>query len=116
VLAVALDARHGSVYLQLFPCAPHAAGPPQLLTAAAAAQLIGRQPAIIVGSGAVLVGQALGACGGEAETMLPDLLPSARALALLATELAPTHPLRPLYLKPPDAKPPTDPVLIRGCP
>jgi len=116
VLAVALDARHGSVYLQLFPCGHHAAGPPQLLTVSAAAELIGRQPAVIVGSGAVLVGQALGACGGEAETMLPDLLPSARALALLATELAPTHPLRPLYLKPPDVKPPADPVLLQGCP
>jgi tRNA threonylcarbamoyladenosine biosynthesis protein TsaB len=115
VLAVALDARHGSVYLQLFPCGHHAAGPPQLLSVLAAAELIGRQPAVIVGSGAVLVGQALGACG-EAETMLPDLLPSARALALLATELAPTHPLRPLYLKPPDVKPPADPVLLQGCP
>jgi len=116
VLAVALDARHGSVYLQLFACGHHATSPPQLLTASAAAQLIGRQPAIIVGSGAVLVGQALEACGGEAETMLPDLLPSARALALLAPELTPTHPVRPLYLRPPDVKPPADPVLLQSCP
>jgi tRNA threonylcarbamoyladenosine biosynthesis protein TsaB len=116
VLAVALDARHGSVYLQLFPSGHHAAGPPQLVSPAAAAQHIGRAPAIIVGSGAMLVGQALAACGGEAETTLLDLLPSARALALLASELAPTRPVRPLYLKPPDVKPPADPALLRSFP
>jgi tRNA threonylcarbamoyladenosine biosynthesis protein TsaB len=113
VLAVALDAGRGSVYLQLFPCGHHAMDPPQLITASAAAELIGGTPVIIVGSGAVLVAQALAACGKEAETMLLDLLPSARALALLATELAPTRPVRPLYLKPPDAKPPADPTLVR---
>jgi len=116
VLAVALDARRGSVYLQLFPCGHDAAGPPQLVSASTAALLIGRAPTIIIGSGAMLVGQALTACGGEAETRLLDLLPSARALAVLASELAPTHPLRPLYLKPPDVKPPADPALPRAFP
>ena len=115
-LAVALDARHGSVYLQLFPRGHDAAGPPQLLAAPAAAQLVGREPAILVGSGAALVWQALSACGGQAEAMLPDLLPSARSLAMLATELAPTHPLRPLYLRPPDVRPPADPSLLRVSP
>jgi tRNA threonylcarbamoyladenosine biosynthesis protein TsaB len=115
VLAVALDARRGSVYLQLFPCGHHAAGPPQLLSASAAAQHIGRTPVIIVGSGAALVADALGAYPGEAETMLLDLLPSARTLAVLATELAPTQPLRPLYLRAPDVKPPANPAL-RACP
>jgi tRNA threonylcarbamoyladenosine biosynthesis protein TsaB len=116
VLAMALDARRGSVYLQLFPCGHHAAGPPQLVSASAAALLIGRTPTILVGSGAMLVGQALAACDGEAETMLLDLLPSARALALMASELPPTRPLRPLYLKPPDVRPPADPSLLRACP
>lgn len=114
-LVVALDAGRGSVYLQLFPSGHRPMDPPQLMTASAGAQLIGSTPAIIVGSGAALVAQALAACGGEAETMLLDLLPSARALALLATELAPTRPVRPLYLKPPDVKPPADPALVRVC-
>src|SRR5262245_20407998 len=92
LLAVALDARRGSVYLQLFPRGYHAAGPPHLLTAHAAARHLGSEPAILVGSGAPLVGRALAACGGHAEAMLPDLLPSARSLALLASDLAPTHP------------------------
>src|SRR6516164_11550 len=39
VLAVALDARHGSVYLQVFPCGHDAAGPPQLVSASTAALL-----------------------------------------------------------------------------
>jgi tRNA threonylcarbamoyladenosine biosynthesis protein TsaB len=116
MLAVALDARHGSVYLQLFPSAYQAAGPPQLVSPAAAAQHIGRAPAILVGSGAVLVEQALIACGGEAESTLLDLVPSARALAELASELAPMRPVRPLYLKPPDVKPPADPALLRSFP
>jgi tRNA threonylcarbamoyladenosine biosynthesis protein TsaB len=115
-LVVALNAGRGSVYLQLFPYGHHATDPPQLMTASAAAQLIGCKPIIIVGSGAVLLGQALAACGGDAETTLLDLLPSARALALLATELAPTCPVRPLYLKAPDVKPPADPGLLRVCP
>ena len=115
LLAVAVDARHDSVYLQLFPYGHQAAGPPQLLAVRAAAQQIATTPAIIVGSGAVPVRCALGA-GGGAEATLPDLLPSASSLALLASELAPTPALRPLYLRPPDAKPPADFTLLRVPP
>jgi tRNA threonylcarbamoyl adenosine modification protein YeaZ len=107
LLAVAVDARQDSVYLQLFAHGHQAAGPPQLLAVSAAAQQIGTAPAIIVGSGAVPVRCALRA-GGSAEAALPDLLPSAASLALLASELAPTATLRPLYLRPPDAKPRAD--------
>jgi len=116
LLAVAVDARRSSIYLQLFARGYHPAGPPQLCAADAAARRIGIAPALIVGSGAEPVVRALAAAGGEAEAMLPELLPAAGALSLLATELAPTDPLRPLYLRPPDVKPPADPALARVTP
>ena len=116
LLAVAVDARRSSIYLQLFPRGHHAAGPPQLCSAHEAARRIGVAPAIIVGSGAEAVVRALAAAGGQAEAMLPQLLPAARSLALLATDLAPIDPLRPLYLRPLDAKPQADPCHPRPTP
>ena len=50
-LAVAVDARRGSVYLQITTGADPA-GPPQLLVADDAARQIGMRPVLIVGSGA----------------------------------------------------------------
>jgi len=105
LLAVAVDARRNSVYLQLFSPGWHAAGPPQLLAAPAAARQIGAKPVIIAGSGAELIVRALTAAGGQGEAAFPDLLPEARSLALMAPDLAPTQPLRPLYLRAPDARP-----------
>lgn len=114
LLAVAVDARRGSVYLQLFTGARDEAGPPLLLAADDAARLIGPRPVIVVGSGAGLVAGAIRAAGGQAEATLADLQPDARSLALLAPDLAPAHPLRPLYLRPPDVKPQADRSLQRA--
>ena len=49
-------------------------------------------------------GRRRGGAGGQAEAALVDLQPHARAVAALAVALAPTRPLRPLYLRRPDAK------------
>ena len=76
-----------------------------MLAAPAAARIIGAEPAIIAGSGAELVVHALTEAGCQGEAAFQDLLPEARALALMAPHLAPTQPLRPLYLRAPDAKP-----------
>ena len=81
-----------------------------------AAGQIGTRPTIIVGSGAAMVAGAVRAAGGQAEAALPDLQPDARSLALLAADLAPAHPLRPLYLRPPDVKPQADRSLTRASP
>ena len=117
LLAVAVDARRGSVYLQLFagraamrrsrPCC----WPPTMRPARSA-----RGPSIVVGSGAAVVAGAVRAAGGQAEATLADLQPDARSLALLAADLAPAHPLRPLYLRPPDVKPQADRSLTRASP
>jgi tRNA threonylcarbamoyladenosine biosynthesis protein TsaB len=108
LLAVAVDARRGVVFIQLFPAAQGETHHPQLLTPAEAARLIGAGSAILVGSGADAVAQAVAAAGGTGQAHLPDLQPDAVSLAELAPRLAPIHPLRPLYLRPPDAKPQAD--------
>ena len=60
------------------------------------------------------VAGAIVAAGGKAEARLPDLQPHARSLALLAADLTPISPLRPLYLRPPDVKPQADKSLSRA--
>ena len=77
--------------------------------------MIGTQRScIVVGSAAVAVADAV--AGGQAEAALVDLQPHARAVAALAADLAPTGPLRPLYLRRPDAKPQGDKSLPRVAP
>lgn len=100
-LAVAVDARAGMVYLQLFEDGGTVSDP-MLLTAADAALRIGPRPAIVVGSAATAVAEAL--AGGQTEAALVDLQPHARAVAVLAAENMPSGALRPLYLRRPDAK------------
>jgi tRNA threonylcarbamoyladenosine biosynthesis protein TsaB len=114
LLAVAVDARRGSVYLQLVSSAREEAGPPLLLAADDAARRIGQRSVIAVGSGGDLLAHAVRAAGGQVEAALASLQPDARSLALLAADLAPAPTLRPLYLRPPDVKPQADLSLPRA--
>ncbi len=67
-----------------------------------------------VGSGASLLADASALQGRRIETALPELQPSAAALAEIALEAGETHrTLRPLYLRPPDARPQAPGVLRR---
>ena len=102
-LAVAVDARRGMVYFQLFDAAQDISAP-LLREPADAAAIIGRGPAFLVGSAAVAVASLVVAAGGKAEAALADLQPHARVLALRADELVPAVPIQPLYLRIPDAK------------
>ncbi len=116
LLVVAVDARRDAVYLQIFPGAhDDAAEPPLVLSPEEAARRIGPLPVMIVGSGAEPVATAVNAAGGRAEATLVDLQPDARALASMAADLVPSHPLRPLYLRPPDVKPQADRSLPRAA-
>lgn len=116
LLAVAVDARRGMVYVQLFADAPDRTGGPLLLAPEAVASLVGPRPVTVVGSGAEAVAGAIAAAGGRAQARLFDLQPDARSLALLAADLTPVSPLRPLYLRPPDVKPQADKSLTRAAP
>jgi tRNA threonylcarbamoyl adenosine modification protein YeaZ len=116
LLAVAADARRDMVYLQLFAALGNEAGPPLLLAAEDVAGVIGQRSAVVVGSGADVVVRAVAASGGNAERTFEGLQPHARSLAALAADLSPASQLRPLYLRPPDAKPPADNSLPRAAP
>jgi hypothetical protein len=104
------------VYAQLFAPPSLEPGQPMLLEPEAVASLVGSQPAVVVGSASHDVAGAIAAAGGEARAGLADLEPDARALALMAGDLAPSGALRPLYLRPPDVKPQADKSLPRAGP
>ncbi|WP_309627059.1 tRNA (adenosine(37)-N6)-threonylcarbamoyltransferase complex dimerization subunit type 1 TsaB [Brevundimonas sp.] len=95
--AAVIDARRGQVYLQLFGDGHPVSEPEALSLEDAVTRLAGRSWRII-GSGAALVG------GAASMQTAPD----PAALATLTATFGPaTNPPRPLYLRAPDATPPT---------
>lgn len=114
-LVVAVDARRGEVYAQLFgrdgldPLCP-----PLALTAREAAAL-GEGRLLAVGSGAALVAREALTLGRTAAARLENLQPDACTLLYMAERLTLlAAPPRPLYLREPDAKPPAAPSLTRS--
>jgi tRNA threonylcarbamoyl adenosine modification protein YeaZ len=103
--AVAVDARSDQLYAGLYDGAGRKLDGPLLIGADEAAILRG-DIAVAVGSGAARLAEAASRHGRTVAATLPELQPSAAALAELALEAGKTLPtLRPLYLRPPDAKP-----------
>jgi tRNA threonylcarbamoyladenosine biosynthesis protein TsaB len=113
-LAVAVDARRGQAYAQLFGASGlEAQSSPQLLTIEATSRL-GDRPLVVVGSAAEMVAAAADS-GRSVSAKLPRLLPDAAALARMAFALpASQAPLVPLYLRPPDAKPQEGKAIARA--
>jgi tRNA threonylcarbamoyladenosine biosynthesis protein TsaB len=95
--AAVIDARRGQVYLQLFETGRAASEPEALSLEDAVARLTGRVWRI-TGSGAALVG------GEPSKLTAPD--PASLATLTEAHDPA-GNPPRPLYLRAPDATPPT---------
>jgi tRNA threonylcarbamoyladenosine biosynthesis protein TsaB len=114
MLAVAIDARRGSVYLQLFAGGRQPAGPPQILEAGEAARLVGASPVVVVGTGTSLLADILRDAGSRAEVQFAELQPDAKALVMLAPDLAPVASVDPLYLRAPDVKLPGQRALPRA--
>ena len=105
VLAVATDARRGQLYLALFDREGRALSDPQAIAADEAVELLPASHVAAAGSGASELADAAGAANHTVTAMLPDLQPDAADLARMALDLTPEDgPLRPLYLRPPDAK------------
>jgi tRNA threonylcarbamoyladenosine biosynthesis protein TsaB len=104
---VAVDARRGEVYAQLFGTSgANALSPPLLLPVEDAARLGNKEALVAAGSGAAAVAEAATRAGRRTTAQLAGLLPEATALAALAVGIAPAKaPVAPLYLRPPDAKP-----------
>jgi len=104
--AVAVDARRGMLYFGLYDEAGKKLDGPLLIAPDEAMSLLPDGLGVAVGSGARLLAEAAERRGHPLEAKLVELQPSAEALAEIAFASGETVPtLRPLYLRPPDAKP-----------
>lgn len=112
-VAIAVDARRDELYFQLFGGKGHdPITEPLLLSAADAAARLRDRETFVAGSGAERVCNTARALGRSLEPRFPDLEPNASYLIGLGAEEI-TAPLRPLYLRPPDAKPGLGPSIAR---
>jgi tRNA threonylcarbamoyladenosine biosynthesis protein TsaB len=110
-LLAALDARRGQVYVQAFDRQQRPQGAPALRTPQQAAAELAAGPLRLVGSGAGLIREQLPE-GRPIPILTAELdarWVAKRAAARLASGERPQDgdTLRPLYLRPPDARPPT---------
>jgi tRNA threonylcarbamoyladenosine biosynthesis protein TsaB len=104
--AVAVDARRGMIYFGLYDDRAKRLDGPLLISPEDAVGHLAEDARIAVGSGAALLAKAAAAKGRAMSATLESLQPSAAALAQIAFESGETcEILRPLYLRPPDAKP-----------
>jgi len=111
---VAVDARAGMIYFGLYTNDGGKLDGPVLVTAGDAVASLPEGVAVVVGSGAEAVAAAARQRGRKVQAMLPELEPSAVALAMLARDAGETLPsLRPLYLRPPDARPQASAAVAR---
>jgi tRNA threonylcarbamoyl adenosine modification protein YeaZ len=112
--AVAVDARRGMLYFGLYDAAARRLAGPLLVAPEDAAHLLAGQTRTAVGSGAARLGETAAGGAVRIEAMLADLEPSASSLAALAAEAGDTVAvLRPLYLRPPDARPQNQAAVAR---
>jgi tRNA threonylcarbamoyladenosine biosynthesis protein TsaB len=104
--AVAVDARRGMLYFGIYDEQSQKLEGPLLIAPNDAVTLLPPELRVVVGSGGPLLADAAAAGGRHLEPALPTLQPSAAALVEIALEGGETTAvLRPLYLRPPDAKP-----------
>ena len=104
--AVAVDARRGMLYFGLYDGAARKLDGPLLIAPDDAGNLLPGALRTAVGSGAATLAEAAASRGALIAARLLDLEPIATELAVLAKESGETLPvLRPLYLRPPDARP-----------
>jgi tRNA threonylcarbamoyladenosine biosynthesis protein TsaB len=112
--AVAVDARRDMLYLGLYDKEGRKLEGPLLIAPDDAVALLPSDLNSVLGSGATLLTEAGARRGRKLQAALPELQPSAAALAEIAFESGETVPmLRPLYLRPPDARPQAQAVARR---
>jgi tRNA threonylcarbamoyladenosine biosynthesis protein TsaB len=106
IIAAAIDAKHGQVYVQGFSAKGHSLLPPRLAKVRDAVRALGSGQLRLVGSGASMMAIEAWSAGMEADVIgdgaSPDISFVARLGLLADPEQAPA---RPYYLKAPDAKP-----------
>ena len=105
-IIAAIDARHGSVYAQAFGPKGEMVSEAQHATIADALRAAGAGPFRLVGSGAPFLAAEAWSQGIDAEVVHAAPAPDIGLVARLALLADPRQALpKPLYLKPPDAKP-----------
>ena len=114
VIAAAVDAKHGQVYVQGFTAKGQPLAVPRITNVRDAVRTLGAGPLVFAGSGATMMAIEAWSLGAQAEvageTVTPDIGFVAR-LGVLADPA--TAPARPYYLKPPDAKPQANGAIAR---
>ena len=105
IIAAAIDARHGSVYFQLFEASGRPLGPPRCDTARECVRAIGAGPAWLAGDAAAILANAAHRAGLPYDLDAARDAPDIVALARMGLALDPSvSPARPIYVKPPDAR------------
>jgi tRNA A37 threonylcarbamoyladenosine modification protein TsaB len=105
-VAVAIDARHEHLYLQIFGAGGRTLVAPRITSVRDAARLAAAGPARIVGSGAAMV-----AAAWPPSATPPSLVDEQRAPDIIwvaqlgAAAIESSTPPKPLYLRAPDAQP-----------
>ena len=112
IIAAAIDARHGSVYFQLFEASGRPLGPPRCDTARECVRAIGAGPAWLAGDAAAIVANEAHRAGLPYDLDAVRDAPDIVALAWMGLALDPSiSPARPIYVKPADARPnPAEPI------
>jgi len=106
VVAAAIDARHGQVYIAAFGPDGRALVAPRRAGAHEALRALGSGPLLLVGSGAGLLAKEARTTGAKAKIVNEAAFPEVAYIARLGLAANPAAaPARPLYLKAPDAKP-----------
>lgn len=106
VIAAALDARHGHIYVQAFGPGGRTVLSPRLSPIRDAARALGAGPFRFTGSGAPMMALEAWSMGLKAEVVGELIAPDIAVIARLGSFAEPeSAPPRPLYLKMPDATP-----------
>jgi tRNA threonylcarbamoyl adenosine modification protein YeaZ len=114
IVAAAIDARHGRVYFSAYGPAGRILTSPRILTVRDACRLLGGSRVRATGPGAILLRDEASS-GADIVPVQISAAPDIVAVARLGLAAVPDNaPIRPVYLKAPDVKPPanrTSPVV-----
>src|SRR6202789_4223445 len=116
IIAATIDARHGSVYFQLIEASGRPLGPPRCDTPRECVRTMGAGPAGFAGDAAALVASEAQRAGLPYDLDTARVAPDIVALARIGLAVDPTKsPARPVYGKPPDARPTAAEPIARGA-
>jgi tRNA threonylcarbamoyladenosine biosynthesis protein TsaB len=114
VIAAALDARHGQIYVQAFGPGGQTVLSPRLALVRDAVRALGAGPFRFTGSGAPMMALEANSMGLAAEVAGELVAPDIAVIARLGLFAEPASaPPSPLYLKMPDAKPQDNALIMR---